>query len=97
MLLTSADIEPESVRLLGTNLTGDVMLSLRIPGKSPEELEVITTFAGGDVLFEGQVIKRGPSRGASLVENGTNVGIVMLYSTRAEANAVAKILRGARK
>jgi hypothetical protein len=94
VLLTSGDIDPESVRVPGTNST-DVMLWLKIPGKSPDELEVITTFAGGDVLFEGQVIKRGPSRGAAWVENGTNVGIVMLYGTRAEASAVAKLLRGA--
>jgi hypothetical protein len=93
VFLTSADIDPASVRVPGTN-TSDVMLFLRIPGKSPDELEVITTFAGGDVHFDGQVIKRGPSSGALWQEDGTNVGIVMLYSTRAEADAVAELLRG---
>jgi hypothetical protein len=94
VFLSSADIDSGSVRVPGTN-TSDVMLFLRIPGKSPDELEVITSFAGGDVHFERQLIKRGPSRGALWQENGTNVGIVMLYPTRAEADGVANLLRGA--
>lgn len=93
LILTSDEIDPD-VRFLGGGDQLGANLLLKLPTKTSEEIQTISEQLG-DIIYDGQLVKRGPSPGAVLQSGGTNIGLAFYYRTREEAEAVARLLRSA--
>jgi hypothetical protein len=88
LILTSEDIDPD-VRFFGD--ANGANLYLKLPTKTSEEIENISEQLG-DILYDAQLVKRGPSPGALLKSGETNIGLAFYNPSIREAEAVAKLL-----
>ncbi len=86
LVLTTNDINADSVRVIGHEVT----VALRIPS---EEISMLRKQVR-EVIFAQQVIATGYYAFGLVRRDGTNVGIVLFFASRAEADAVAATLRG---
>ena len=88
MVLAPIDVAPDSLRVSAVD-NGRGNLTVRLLGKSSDEIGAMAGIRKCDIIIDGQVA----DGAVRLVDGGTNAGLVLGFKTHAQAEAAAAALR----